>query len=70
MNSKRLGSFWRKTMSDSEVLKESADWLSYAVVVGTLTEILPPVAAALAIIWGLIRIYDRWKYGPVNKRDK
>lgn len=40
------------------LVKEGADVVSATVVVGTLAEILPPIAAGFAIIWTLIRIYE------------
>ena len=36
----------------------AGDWLSIGVVVATLASMLPPIAAALAIIYHLIRIWD------------
>lgn len=37
---------------------DAGDAVSIAVVVGAVSELLPPVAALLAIIWTLIRIYE------------
>jgi hypothetical protein len=41
-----------------EAMKSAGDVVSISVVVGTLTEWLPAVAAIISIIWGLIRIYE------------
>jgi hypothetical protein len=38
--------------------KASADVLSAGIVVGTLAQLLPHVAALLTIFWTLIRIYE------------
>lgn len=36
----------------------AGDWLSIGIVVATLASMLPPIAAALAIIYHLIRLWD------------
>lgn len=41
--------------------KNLIDLASYAVVISTLAEWLPPVAAAVSIIWTAIRFYEWWK---------
>lgn len=41
---------------------DSADAASLLVVVGAVSEILPPIAAGLAIIWTLIRIYEWFRF--------
>ena len=38
--------------------KDVGDWLSVSVVIGSLAELLPSIAAILAIIWTGIRIYE------------
>lgn len=45
----------------SEGGKHLGDLLSIWVVLGTLAQILPSIAALLAIIWHLVRFYDRWQ---------
>jgi len=47
-------------MSD-EAAKGIGDLLSMAVVIGSLVEILPAVAAGLSIVWTCIRIHDWWR---------
>lgn len=42
----------------SESTKTLIDGVSVVTVVGTIGEILPPLAAAFTIIWTLIRIYE------------
>lgn len=41
-----------------EAAKSAGDALSVGVVLGTLAEILPAIAALLAIIWTCLRIYE------------
>lgn len=41
-----------------EHLKPAGDAISISVIVGTLFEWLPAVAAIISIIWGLIRIFE------------
>ena len=43
---------------NDEAAKSAGDLLSMAVVIGSLVEILPAVAAGLSIIWTLIRIVE------------
>ena len=38
--------------------------------VATLTQILPPIAAAFAIIWTGIRMYEWFRFRVQGKRDK
>jgi len=45
-------------LTDHEGLKHAADGLSIGVMVGTLANILPSIAAALTIIWTAIRIWE------------
>lgn len=42
----------------SEQTKHAADALSVVTVLASLTAWLPPIAALISIIWGLIRIYE------------
>lgn len=42
----------------TETAKYAGDALSIGVVVGTLADILPAVAALLTVIWTLIRIFE------------
>lgn len=42
----------------SEGAKQVTDALSIVTVVGTLTDLLPAVAALFTIVWTLIRIYE------------
>lgn len=41
-----------------EGAKLALDWMAGLVVVGTLTSMLPPIAAFLAIIYTMIRIWE------------
>ena len=55
-------------MSDrAKLAQEGLDIAAASLAVGTLAEILPPIAAALAIIWTLIRIYE-WARVAIWKR--
>jgi uncharacterized membrane protein len=42
----------------SEHTKHVIDWTSIGIVLGSLMQILPSLAAALSIVWTLIRIYE------------
>lgn len=42
----------------SEGAKQTMDAVSVFTVVGTLGELLPPVAALVTIVWTAIRIYE------------
>lgn len=46
------------------------DMLSFGVVVGTLTSVLPPLAALLTIIWTCIRIYETETVQRLTGRKK
>lgn len=48
---------------------EALDYASYGVTLATLTNFLPPIAAAFAIIWTLIRIYEWVRFRFFNKKD-
>ena len=58
-----------------ESIKTIGDVTSISIVAGTLTNILPPLAALLTIIWTGIRIYEtktvrRWiKLCQVKKKE-
>jgi hypothetical protein len=41
-----------------EAMKAVGDVLSISVIVGTLADWLPSVAAIISIVWGVIRIYE------------
>ena len=49
-------------MFNSTSFKHIGDLTSLAVVVGTLKEWLPHIAALISIIWTLIRIYEWFRY--------
>ena len=42
----------------SETTKHVVDTISVATVLASLTAWLPPIAALVSIVWGLIRIYE------------
>jgi hypothetical protein len=42
----------------NEHTKSLIDWTSVGVAFGTLLQILPSIAAALSIVWTIIRIYE------------
>ena len=42
----------------TEGTKQAIDAVSVLTVVGTLSDILPPVAALITIVWTAIRIYE------------
>ena len=44
-----------------KILKLCADGASWCAVIGTIAGWLPPIAAALAIIWTSIQIYTWFK---------
>ena len=52
--------------------KHVADVVSGITVVGTLTAWLPPIAAALSIIWTVLRLYEMLsgKSVAINKQEK
>lgn len=53
-------------------IKHVADIASGLTVVGTLTAWLPPIAAALSIIWTILRLYEMisGKSVSINKQEK
>ena len=54
----------------NETTKHIVDLVSFTTVVGTLTAILPPLAALISIIWGLMRIYETWTGKTIADRRK
>ena len=42
----------------NEHTKSVIDWTSIGVAFGSLLQILPSIAAALSVVWTLIRIYE------------
>lgn len=49
---------WKSVM---DLHKDLFDAASLALVIGTLAEWLPPIAAAISIVWTCIRIHDWWR---------
>lgn len=47
-----------------ENIKHLLDAVSYGTLVAAITNVLPPLAALLSVIWLSIQIYDRLKHGP------
>jgi chromate transport protein ChrA len=50
----------------AEIGRATFDWLSIGIIVATLASMLPPIAATLAIVYHLIRIWElptvqRWR---------
>jgi hypothetical protein len=50
--------------------KAIGDLVSYSVVIGTLMDVLPPVAALLTILWTLINIYESKTFGKLIGRKE
>jgi hypothetical protein len=50
--------------------KAIGDLVSYSVVIGTLMDVLPPVAALLTILWTLINIYESKTFGKLIGREE
>lgn len=48
----------------SEHIKTAIDAVAAGVTFATLANLLPYISATLTVIWMLIRLYDRIKYGP------
>ena len=58
-----------ESMNDS--IKHAVDTVSIATVVGTLTHMLPSIAALFSIIWSAIRIYEtKTVQGLLGKVDE
>ena len=52
-------------------IKQVLDVASIGTVVATLTEWLPPIAAGVSIIWGLLRAYEIWlNIQKIKKQSK
>ena len=47
-----------KLESINEHTKHAIDWASLSIAFGTLLQVLPSIAAALSIVWSVIRIYE------------
>lgn len=47
-----------KMDSINEHTKHMIDWTSIGIAFGTLLQVLPSIAAALSIVWSVIRIYE------------
>ena len=47
-----------KMESINEHTKHAIDWTSIGIAFGTLIQVLPSIAAALSIVWSVIRIYE------------
>lgn len=54
----------------SESAKTVGDILSITTVVGTLTQVLPSVAAIFTIVWTVIRIYETKTVQAFLKRGR
>jgi hypothetical protein len=55
----------------NEHTKSIIDWTSVGVAFGSLLQILPSIAAALSILWTVIRIYEtKTVQGWIKKRGK
>jgi hypothetical protein len=55
----------------NEHTKSIIDWTSVGVAFGSLLQILPSIAAALSILWTVIRIYEtKTVQGWIKKRSK
>ena len=56
---------------ETELVKAAVDGLSIITVIGTLSELLPPLAALFTIIWTAIRIYEtKTVQGLFKKEDQ
>jgi len=54
----------------SNTAKAVGDVISYTVVLGTLMDVLPPIAALLTIVWTLINIYESKTFGRIIGRKE
>jgi len=54
----------------AETTKQVVDAVSVFTVIGSLSELLPPIAALLTIIWTVIRIYETDSMKRLVGRDK
>ena len=53
----------------SDVNGNIGDTVASVAVLATVTELLPPIAAALSIIWLVIRLYEWVRYRIFGFRD-
>jgi hypothetical protein len=57
-------------MLRDEQFKSVVDYLvAPSTIVASFIGWLPAVAAGLGVLWYIIQIYDRIKYGPSQKKD-
>ena len=49
-------------------IRHLADGVAAVITVSALIESLPTIATLLSIAWLGCNFYDRWKYGPMQKR--
>jgi hypothetical protein len=54
----------------SETTGDLGDAVAGLAVLGTVSELLPPVAALLAILWTAIRIYEWFCFRILGRQDK
>lgn len=54
----------------NEHTKHVFDWTSIGIALGTLVKVLPSIAAALSIVWSVIRIYETKTVQGWIKRNK
>lgn len=54
----------------NEHTKHVIDWTSIGIAFGTLMQMLPSIAAALSIVWSVIRIYETKTVQAWLKRGK
>ena len=52
------------------LIRHAFDWISAGAIVGSLVGYLPPLAAALAIIWYCIQIYESKTFQGWLKRGQ
>jgi FtsH-binding integral membrane protein len=57
-------------MSHHETAKTAVDAISVVTVVGTLTEVLPAVAALFTIVWTALRIWETETIKSLTGRSK
>lgn len=54
-------------MKQDDIVGNGGDVTTALVLLGTVSELLPPIAAVLAIVWTLIRIYEWARVRLFNK---
>jgi hypothetical protein len=57
-------------MTEQHAVKTTMDTISVFTVIGTLMDILPPVAALLTIVWTCINIYESVTFQKFVERFK